>query len=313
MRRWAALIALVVAAAAPAAAQDAARPRLTLAELRAHYSDPRGHIAVIGGVEIYYKDEGRGPALLLVHGSVSTLRTWDRIAPVLARHYRVIRFDIPPQGLSGPISDEAAARLVPTDIAEGLLAQLGVKRVTFVGVSSGGTMGIQLAAKRPDLVERLIIANAPADPVTTGHLPPSPEFDREQKIARETGFQSLAFWNAFLTYFSGDPARISTTTRNEYYDFNRRVPEKHPIDLVAQVADHDKAVAVMAKVTAPVLLIWGGRDPLLTPPSMDALAAYLTHAQVSRILLPDVGHYPPLEVPERFAQLIEAYIEAATP
>lgn len=317
MKRLSALAALAVLAAVPAAAQDAApdaaKPRLTLAELRTRYADSHGHIAVIGGVEVYYKDEGRGPVLLLVHGSVSTLRTWDRIVPVLARHYRVIRYDVPPGGLSGRVSDASAAALVPADIAEGLLARLDVKRVTFVGVSSGGTLGIQLAAKRPDLVERLILSNTPADPVTTDHLPPAPEFDRQQKIATETGFRSLSFWNEFLDYFSAVPARIGADTRREYYDFNRRVPEKYPLDLVAQVADHTAAVAAMTKVTAPVLLIWGGKDLLLTPPSMDVLAGYLTHAQVSKILLPDVGHYPPLEVPERFAQLIQAYIEAATP
>jgi len=48
---------------------------LTLSELRAKYADPAGKIAVIGGVEVYYKDEGKGPAILMVHGSQSTLKT----------------------------------------------------------------------------------------------------------------------------------------------------------------------------------------------------------------------------------------------
>ena len=295
------------------AADPAAKPYATLEELRTKYQDPGGHVAVINGVEVYYKDEGRGPAILLIHGSQSTLRTWDRIAPILVRRYRVIRFDIPPQGLSGRVSDELAARLQPTDIPEGLLAQLGVNRITCVGVSSGGTLAVQLAAKRPDLVERLILSNTPSDPVKTDHMKQSAEFVEAQREARETGFQSQKFWNLFLNYFSGDPSRLDQGIREQYYDFNRRGPEKNYLAFVGLVANHERAVAAMNAVQAPTLLIWGGSDQLLVPASADVLAGYLTNTQVSKVFMPDVGHYPPLEAPQRFAQLLSAYIEAATP
>ena len=54
---------------------------LTLQELRAKYADPAGKIALVGGVEVYYKDEGAGPAILMVHGSQSTLKTWTTSHP----------------------------------------------------------------------------------------------------------------------------------------------------------------------------------------------------------------------------------------
>jgi pimeloyl-ACP methyl ester carboxylesterase len=201
----------------------------------------------------------------------------------------------------------------PTDIPEVLLAQLGVNRITCVGVSSGGTLGVQLAAKRPDLVERLILSNAPSDPVKTDHMKQSAEFVAAQREARETGFQSRKFWNLFLDYFSGDPRRLDQGIREQYYDFNRRGPEKNYLAFVGLVANHDRAVAAMNAVRAPTLLIWGGSDQLLVPASADVLAGYLTNTQVSKVFMPDVGHYPPLEAPQRFAQLVSAYIEAATP
>jgi pimeloyl-ACP methyl ester carboxylesterase len=296
-----------------ASAQTGDKPRLTLEQLKAKYGDKAGHIALIGGVEVYYKDEGSGPAILMVHGSSSTLKTYDIVAKKLTAHYRVIRYDIPPQGLSGPVSDAQAAALQPTDIPEQLLAKLGVKEITFVGVSSGGTMGFYLAAKRPDLVRRLIMSNTPSDPVDTSHMKPPADFEAAQKEADETHFKSQHFWLDFFKFFAGEPERITPDILTQYYDINRRTPEKNQISLVAVVANHQKALDAMAKVTAPTLLIWGARDPLLTPPTADILAGYLTHAQVSKILLPDVGHYPPLEVPERFAQIVAAYIEAVTP
>ncbi len=298
--------------ASPAVAADPAKPYLSRAELRAKYGDPRGRIATIGGVEVYYKDEGKGPAILLIHGSASSLRSWDGVASaLLKKHYRVIRFDIPPQGQSGPVSNEALAKLQPTDIPEQLLGQLGVTKVTAVGVSSGGTMAAFLAAKRPDLVTRVVMSNSPSDPVEGAKLTYTPAFQAALDEQKKTGFQNLEWWNAYLDYFGGAPAHFSPAMRQQYYDINRKQPEPNYIALVAKVRDNAVTRETMAQVRQPVLLIWGTRDPLLPLAAADGLATYLKNAPISRMLLPDVGHYPPVEVPERFAALVAAYIEAA--
>ena len=287
---------------------------LTIPQLRAKYADPAGKIATIQGVEIYYKDEGKGPVLLMVHGSQGSLRTWDVIVKRLKSRYRIIRYDVPGMGLSGHISDAAAANVVPTDIAIGLLDKLGVKKLSFVGVSSGGTLGMFLAARRPELIERLILSNTPSDRVTYDHMVQPDSFTRAQEEARRAGgFQSRQFWDEFLNYFSGVPARFTPKLRDEYYDFNRRTPEKHPIALIAQIGDGVEASKLMAQVTVPTLLIWGSKDALLPVSAMKSLEAHLKLAPVSTLILPDVGHYPPVEVPARFATLISSYLEAVVP
>ena len=314
-------LALCLAAAwsvaLPAVAADppADKPYLTLQQLRAKYEDRgAGRYATIGGVEVYHKDEGKGPAVLLIHGSQSTLRTWDHIAPVLVqRGYRVIRFDGPPLGLSGSVSDEAAKSMTPATFVAGLLDHLGVDRISCVGVSSGGTTCMYFAAAYPQRVDRLIMSNSPSDPVENAKISPTPEFDAAMKEARETGFQSARFWNAFLDFFSGDPRRLDAGIREQYYDVNRRVPEKNYTALTGLVRDSAKATAAMASVRCPTLLIWGARDQLLPPAAADVLAGYLRNTQVSKIFLPDVGHYPPLEVPARFAQLTLDFLEVIAP
>jgi len=309
--------AFVASATTPAAnaPAPASKPYLTVEALRAKYADPvAGRFATIGGVEVYHKDEGKGPAILLIHGSQSTLRTWDFIAPVLVeRGYRVIRLDTPPLGLSGSVSDQAAAKLTPAAFVAGLLDHLGVDRVSCVGVSSGGTTCMYLAATYPERVTRVIMSNSPSDPVENAKVTPTPEFEAAQREVKETGFQSQRFWNAFLDFFSGDPSRLDAGIREQYYDINRRTPEKNYTALTGLVRDHEKATAAMAAVRAPTLLVWGARDQLLPEAAMHILGGYLKNTQVSKIILPDVGHYPPLEVPTRFAQLILAFVEAATP
>lgn len=291
-------------------------PRLTVAQLRAKYGDKQSRYMPVKGMEIHYKDEGprRAPVLLMIHGSQSSLRTWDRITTLMKKRYRVIRLDIPGYGLSSSATDEAARTVQPVEVVEGLLDGLGVKKVAAaVGVSSGGTMAMYLAAKRPELVERLILSNTPSDPVDTSHLVPSPGFKAAQDRARQTGYQDLDFWDQYLSFFSGDPARISAKTKAEYWDFNRRGPEKHPVAMVARIGDGKQATIEMARITTPTFLVWGSGDPLLPEAAVHAITRYLKNAPISKVLMPDVGHYPPLEVPDRFARWIETYVEAGVP
>lgn len=300
-------VLLLVAATGPA------HPYLTLGELRARYADPASRYATIAGMEVHYKDEGRGPALLLVHGSSSTMKTWDAMVPLLRRNYRVIRYDIPGMGLSGDVPDAAIGKVEPAEIAEELLRRLQVDKVTVIGVSSGGTLGSFLAARRPDLVERLIISNAPSDPVDTSHMVPTPEWARAQAEARASGFQSQFFWDQFLSYFAGDGRRIDAATRRHFYDFGRRTPHPNFIAMIAKVADAPKARAAMAGVRAPTLLIWGGSDQLLPTSAGRTLLKYLTATDVSIVYMPDVGHFPPIETPERFTRIARSWIEAGVP
>ena len=310
------IVALLPIMNAGAATKSAASPvnaYISLEELRAKYGDVQSKYTTIGGIDVHYKDEGSGPAILMVHGSSSTLKTYDIETAILSSHYRVIRYDIPPQGLSGPITDEVLKHVQSTDIPAGLLQQLGIKNATCVGVSSGGTMCIYLAARHPELVGRLILSNSPSDPVEGARPKNSKAFQDESKKERQTGFKSRAYWDAMLENFSGEPERISSYVREQYYDVNRRPPDKNILALDAIVADHAAALDLMRKVKVPTLLVWGARDPLLTPPSMDVLAGYLKNAAVSKLLLPDVGHYPPLEIPARYAQIVATFIEAVTP
>jgi pimeloyl-ACP methyl ester carboxylesterase len=329
-RRLAALglSALLLAVGAGFAAADSPfdgpdGPRLTLEQLRAKFVDKESKFMTIGGVEIHYKDEGTGPVILLIHGSYSSLRTWDPVAVKLKAHYRVIRYDVPPLGLSGGISDAvAASKLEPEDIPATLLDRLGVKTATVAGVSAGGTMGYFLAAKRPDLVERLILSNTPSTPVDTTKAKLSKALLEEQRIAGasarnltvEGHYKRRQFWDALFGFLAGEPDRISSQMKDDMYDMNRRVPEKNFFRLTAVVADQPVTIAKAAKVTCPVLILWGDAETTLPRSLAETLGyQYLKNADVSILHLPDVGHYPPIEIPDRYVQIVEAYIEAVTP
>ena len=137
---------------------------------------------------------------------------------------------------------------------------------------------------------------------------------------RDTPFQTLDDHQ-----LESHPSPTSLAQRRDYFgnnvwsfSFNRgydsmTVTSTSEVSLVARVANHDFAVDAMRRVKAPTLLLWGGADPLLPPSAAETLAKYLTGTEVSKVIMPDVGHYPPVEVPERFADIMVAYVESATP
>jgi pimeloyl-ACP methyl ester carboxylesterase len=283
---------------------------LTLAELRAKYLTPADHIVDIGGVEVRYRDEGHGPAVLLLHGSNSTLDTWDGVAARLVPHYRVIRFDQPPQGLSGPVSDAAKVTLPSADaLLTGLLDRLKTGPVIAVGVSSGGTMAYYLAGAHPERVRALVLSNAPSDPLDLKGLVNPPDLVAAEARAKATGRRDPDWWWAYFRSLYGDPARITAAQIARNYDFGRRVAEPNLLHLFALAGNNDLTHDRLAHVTAPTLIVWGMRDHVLPYPAAVALAGHLTAIHPSVVLLDDVGHYPPIEVPERFAAIVDTFVQ----
>ncbi|MET0364092.1 MAG: alpha/beta hydrolase [Sphingobium sp.] len=311
---------LAVAATPVAVAQDVAATaapsvphRLSLAELRKRYQKPGDRYMTVGGVELRYRDEGKGPVLLLLHGSRSTLNHWDGVAARLKGRYRIIRYDQPPTGLSGPVTD-AALKVVgsPEGLVLGVLDKLGIAKATLVGVSSGGTLAYYFAAAHPERVDALVLSNTPSDPVPNLKVVNPPALDAAVADFKRTGIESRDFWREYLTFLYGEPGRLTPDKIDYYYTINLRENEPNARGLHALTANAETTMARLSAVKASTLILWGMRDPVLKPGNGQALFGYLTGAKSrSFVALEDVGHYPPMEVPDRIADLIDAYLRLA--
>ena len=300
------LISLVAAAliAFPGAAtaQAAKQKPVPLAELRAELGRPGDrYLTTAAGVELRYRDEGKGPVLLLLHGSRSTLSSWDPVVAKLAKHYRVVRYDQPPTGLSGPLSKEMVAAVgAPENLVLQFLDALKIDKVTLLGTSSGGTLSYYFAATYPERVDGLILSNVPSDPVSELRPVLSVDLIAAAERTKANGLEDRAFWRSYFEWLWGDKSRITEQQIDAYYRYNLRGPDPQTLSLLALSSDRTATMARLAGVKAPVLVIWGMRDPVLPPYLGDKLYGYLKNARSrSFIALEDVGHYPPVEVPER--------------
>lgn len=140
--------AAVVAAVVVSIATQSWNP--TYDEVLARYVRSGSKFIDLDCARIHYQDDGAGPAVLLIHGSNQSLRTWDKLAAALQPQFRVIRIDMPLVGLSKPLNDTCGiSKTANMRCIDGLLDVLGVSQVAVGGSSSGGEYSFTYAVTRP--------------------------------------------------------------------------------------------------------------------------------------------------------------------
>jgi pimeloyl-ACP methyl ester carboxylesterase len=285
------LLALLAAATIAAAAwlYTPDRPRAALEA--AYPADYR----TVAGLHLRLRDEGprSAPAIILLHGFGSSLQTWDAWTLTLAANHRVIRFDLPGFGLTGPdpTGDYSDTRAVA--IIAALMDQLGLPRATIAGNSMGGRIAWQFAAAHPDRTDKLILISP------DGFASPDVEYDRAPDvplIMRALPYTAPRFLlKANIEPAYADAARLTPATVQRYWDMLRAPGVRAAILLrTPQEILHDP-IPRLRSIQAPTLILWGEHDEMIPfSNSADFLRA-IPHARL--VALPTLGHVPFEEAP----------------
>ncbi len=311
------LAAAVLAGAAPAPASVTRNlnscPALLAADaaLRDRYAKLGSHWLMIDCEPIHYIDEGRGPAVLLIHGSYASARQWDGWAAALSRYKRVIRFDLPPAGLSGPnpVNDYSTARKIR--IIDALLKHLHVRRVLIVGTSSGGVPAAAFAAERPDKVTGLILNNVAVGPIKRNRTGITDELKSLlAEDARHPEYHTPALWGAVLRMNFFAPEQLDPKLAEEWTDLNNRMLQMNGAS-GAQVADGDfgRMLTDLPRIKAPTLFLWSAEDREVSLGEHGQRGLELSGAQNKQlVVIPRCGHMMPLECPAEGLVLAIAFI-----
>lgn len=108
---------------------------------------------------INYQIQGRGPALVLVHGFLESSKMWDALIPELTATHRVVTIDLPGHGLSGNIGQVHTMELMAA-IVQHVLDAHKIKSAITVGHSMGGYVLLALAQSDPDYIDKLVLLNS---------------------------------------------------------------------------------------------------------------------------------------------------------
>jgi pimeloyl-ACP methyl ester carboxylesterase len=115
--------------------------------------------AKVNGVELYYESHGDGPPLIMLHGGVTPSDMFGAPLAEMAKRYRVVAPHFQGHGLSKDSDRPWSFEAFADDVAA-LMGQLGIRKASVMGYSSGGLVALQMAIRHPELVDKLIVVSA---------------------------------------------------------------------------------------------------------------------------------------------------------
>ena len=252
-------------------------------------------------MQLHMIEAGQGPALILLHGLFGSARNWGGVQKALAQHYRVIAMDLRNHGASPHAAgmDYAAQA---SDVAE-TMAVLGIGRAIVLGHSMGGKTAMMLALTRPDLVERLIVADIAPRP-----YPPSLR-------AVVAALQALPL-HPGLTRQEADQALRSAVPEAPIKSFllqNLRFESAHPgwrigLGEIAAAMPEIEAFAPpqAAPFEGPALAMAGALSPYIRPEDHAAFRALFP--RIDFVSIARAGHWLHAENPEGFMAALRDFL-----
>lgn len=281
-------------------------------ELRAQYAnDASQFIELDNGLTVHVRDEGPrdAPAILLVHGSSASLHTWEPWVARLSDDYRVVTYDQPGHGLTGPHPEGDYPTESFVDTLAGVVDNLGLTRFVVGGNSMGGWTSWNYALAYPDRIDGLLLIDSSGAPRAEPESVPI-----GFRLVRMPGISILAekitprsIIESSLRQSVSNQDMIDEAMVDRYYDLilypgNRRATFER--------GDFDRTEAnpeTMATLTMPTLLMWGAEDELVPLSAGEWFDEHIPDSAL--IAYPGIGHIPMEEAPDRSAADVRAWLE----
>jgi pimeloyl-ACP methyl ester carboxylesterase len=273
------------------------------------YSNASSRLIEIEGSRIHMRDTGnpQGPVILLIHGFGASLHTWENWSSELEKDYRVIRFDLPGSGLSGPdqklnYSDERSIQIIL-----GLLETLKVKKINVVGNSIGGRIAWYFTAMHPERVDKLVLISPDGFKSFGRTYNKSPEIPGYLSMINYIFPKFVFRKNLEFAYFN--QAVLTYQLFDRYYELalypgNRQAM----IDRMRQTVLKDP-VPFLKKIHSPVLLLWGETDAMIPVQNAKDYMALMPQADLQ--VLQSMGHLPQEEDPPRSLSYLLKFLKTA--
>ena len=261
-----------------------------------------------------YLAAGGGPPLVLLHGIGDNALDWRWIMPALARTHRVYAPDLPGSGGSAKREEDDYSPASFERFLAAFLDALGIERAAVVGNSLGGLAGLRLALADPERVTALgLLAGAGLGRRVSPALRSLalPGYGRLAVAwgKRPPGAAQRALGRAALLF--GRPRGIRARWLKEQYRLARRPGflEAQLATVRAQVGLRGQREVVLDRLPSlrvPTLVVWGERDRVLPHAQAREAASRIPNGSLE--LIPDCGHLPQVERPERVAELLTRFL-----
>ena len=294
-------------------------PDSNAVEMRAKYGGSAPRFAeTADGMSVHYRDEGcrECPAIILVHGSNASLQTFEPLVGELDDRYRLISYDQPGHGLTGPHPRDDYTAQGMFDAFEAVIAATGVERFAIAGNSMGGWVAWRYALASPEHLSALILINASG-------APPAPNAAKARLYlgARIMRYSAGRFLAQHITPRSVvrqsilenvvDDDSVTEKMVDRYWELYRYPGNRRAAGLRA-LADREPDYGQrLGEVMVPTLIIWGAEDHVIPSDNARTFHEMIPHSELQ--IFDAVGHLAMEEAPQRTAAVMEDIFSEVLP
>jgi pimeloyl-ACP methyl ester carboxylesterase len=289
------------------------QPDRPVEALAARWAPPPSQFAPIAGMSVHLRDEGprEDPLpIVLLHGTSASLHTWEGWVAALKDRHRVISFDMPGFGLTGPEpnGDYTIGNYVKVVVA--VLDHLGVQRCVLAGNSLGGYVAWATAALQPQRVDRLVLVDASGYPRRSTSVPLA------FRIMNTPGLRALgqhvlprSVVESSVRNVFGDPDKVMPELVDRYFDLATRAGNRAALEArFRQTLPDEALVARIRELRQPTLILWGGRDGLVPPAYGQRFHQEIAGSRL--VMFDNLGHVPQEEDAARTVAAMQEFLAA---
>jgi pimeloyl-ACP methyl ester carboxylesterase len=286
-------------------------PERTVADLSTRWAPPPSTFIEIAGMKVHLRDEGprndNAPVVLL-HGTGSSLHAWEGWTQALKGEHRVVRFDLPGFGLTGPAPDGIYSIERDMGVLIALLDKLGIERFVLGGNSLGGSIAWRTALAHPSRVEKLILVDAGGYPTAAISQPLGFRLARLPGISwlLQNTLPRFLVVQGFRNVF-GDPDRVTAEMIERSVELTQREGNRRALLDRFRQRQPGGLSGRIPELKLPTLIIWGGKDRLIPPENAGRFHRDIQGSTLA--VYDDLGHAPEEEDPARTVEAVKQFLE----
>lgn len=311
-KRLLAIVPIVVVVATGGFVISNWQPDRPVEELVNQWAQPPSTFVELEGLQVHLRDEGpRDDALpiVLLHGTGASLHTWDGWTDALKTEHRVIRFDLPGFGLTGPRDDADYSIEAYAEFVVAALDSLGVQQAVVAGNSLGGRIAWGTAVLYPDRVAKLAILNASGYDFKPESIPIGLVVARIP-VVRQLVRNVLprSFVRSSIESVYGDPSRVTPELVDLYYDITTRAGNRKALTQRLQQLEPGSMAHRLSEIRQPTLILWGRKDRLIPVANGERFHEDIDDSTL--VIWDDLGHVPHEEDPSRTVRAMQSFLKA---
>lgn len=261
----------------------------------------------IDGVRFHYRDQGKGPLILAIHGVADSLHTWEKWSEIMTQNFRVVRFDLPGFGLSDPLPGQNYRPEMIIHYISRFVEEMGLEKFHLAGNSLGGLLSWMYSLEHPEQVSTLTLIDTAGYPFA---LPWIISMAKNPALAQISRLYTPRIITTMATrqVFSS-PEKAPAVEIERFHDLLMREGNRESYLAIFQsIIKYSPILSHLIKdITHPTLVLWGDSDHWIPKEHLELWRRDLPHAEFK--ILKATGHVPQLESPIKTASEVTRFLD----